>query len=213
MQIADAIIDLARNASSKKMKGSLLDLYVPGSDLMTVIDDQQLAGKRISKADVVAIIDQFKSNQQIYQDLDLKALIAPSDAPADLLQAVRKLAKGGVEATRVQSIEDFVRSFEALLLQWTRQHGVDEARKRYNNVLGAVRLEATEAQVRAAKDGEPYGSAMYTDLIDRLKQRAKQDADQLHNCRPEHLIGAVGLLTQQCKTWWSPIFDVSEEVK
>jgi hypothetical protein len=210
-QIADAIIALAREASLKTLKGPIADLYAPGTHLAKAIDDQRLAGKRISKADVLAIIDQFKNNSKSYQDLDLTDLITPSDVPSDLVRAVRKLARGGVEAARVTNIEDLVRSFEALLLQWTRRYGADEAKKRYNNVLGVVRFETTEAQVDAAKAGEPYGSAMYANLVDRLHARLKQDADQLYKCRPEHLLGAAGLLTQQCKTWWSSKFDVSEE--
>ncbi|WP_342708920.1 dsDNA nuclease domain-containing protein [Bradyrhizobium sp. B124] len=67
-QIADAIIALARDASTKTLKGTLADLYAPGTDLAKLIDDQTLAGKCISKADIVAIIDQFKSGGAAYED-------------------------------------------------------------------------------------------------------------------------------------------------
>jgi Cap4 dsDNA endonuclease len=210
VQIADAIIALARDASMKTLKGPIADLYAPGTDLMKAIDDQQLSGKRISKADVVAIIENFKNNSQPYQDLDLATLITPSDVPSDLVLAVRKLAQGGVETARVTTIKDLVRSFEFLFLRWSRKYGVEEATKRHNNVFGVVQFEAAEAKVHAEKTGEPYGSVMYAILFDRLNNRAKQDSDQLYKCRPEHLLGATGLLTQQCKTWWSSKFDVSK---
>jgi Cap4 dsDNA endonuclease len=211
VQIADAIIALARDASMKTQKGPITDLYAPGTNLVKAIDDQQLSGKRISKAEVAAVIENVKNNGQSYQDLDLATLITPSDVPSDLVLAVRKLAQGGVETARVTNIEDLVRSFEFMFLRWSRKYGVEEATKRHNNVFGVVQFEATEAQVHAEKNGEPYGSAMYAILVDRLHKRVKQDADQLYNCRPEHLIGATGLLTQRCKTWWSSKFDVSKE--
>jgi hypothetical protein len=211
VQIAEAIIALAREASIKKLRGPIADLYSPGTDLAKVMDDQLLAGKRISKADVLAVIDHFKNNGSSYEDLDLTSLITPSDAPSDLVQAIRKLAKGCVETARVINIKDFVRSFEALFIRWTRKYGAEEAKRRYNNVLGIVQFETTEAQVFAARTGEPYGSEMYAGLVHRLQARLRRDADQLYDCRPEHLLGAAGLLTQQCKTWWSPIFDVSRE--
>jgi hypothetical protein len=211
MQIADAIIALAREASIKTLRGSIADLYSPGTNLANLIDGQLLAGKRISKADVLTVIDRFKNNGPSYEDLDLTSLITPSDVPSDLVLAIRKLTKGCVETARVINIEDFVRSFEVLFIKWTRKHGADEARKRYNNVLGVVRFETTEAQVYAARTWEPYGSDMYANLVDRLQARLRQDADQLYGCRPEHLLGAAGLLTQQCKTWWSPTFEVSSE--
>lgn len=176
-----------------------------------MVDDQLLAGKRICKADVLAVIDRFKGSSKPYEDINVSTLVTASDAPSDLVIAFRKLAKGGVEAARVTNIEDRVRSFEALFLEWSRKYGVDEAKKRYNNVLAAVQFEAAEAHADAEKRGEPYGSAMFGALAQRLMARARDDRDQLYGCRPEHLIGAAGVLTQQCKTWWSPRFNVAED--
>lgn len=212
VQIADAIIALARSASMKTLSGPITDLYAPGTDLAKAIESQQLSGKRISRADVVAVIDQFKHGGNAYEDITIARLITPADVPSDLVRAVRKLAKGGVEAIRVTNIEDLVRSLEVLFLQWSRKFGVEEATKRYNNVLAVVQFEATEAHVAAAARGEPYGSVMYANLAARLARRSRADADQLHRCRPEHLMGAAGLLTQQCKVWWSQPFDASKEV-
>jgi hypothetical protein len=211
VQIADAIIALARDASMKTLGGPTADLYALGTNLAEIVDDQLLSGKRISKADVESIISQYKSMSRSYQDLDLATHITAQDVPIDLVIAVRKLAKGGVETARVTNIEDLVRSFEALLLRWTRKYGVDEATRRYNNVLGVVQFEATEAQVYATTYGEPYGSRMYGNLVSRLQTRSANDADQLHGCRPEHLLGAAGILTEKCKTWWSSKFNLSVE--
>ena len=207
--IAKALVQLAREASAKSLRGPITELFAPGTDLKQVVDDQLLAGKRICKADVLAVIKRFEGGRP-YEDINVSTLITPSDAPSDLVVAFRKLAKGGVEAVRVTNIEDRVRSFEALFLEWSRKHGVDEATRRYNNVLAVVQFEAAEAHASAEKGGEPYGSAMFGALAERLQARARNDRDQLHGCRPEHLIGAAGVLTQQCKTWWSPHFNAAE---
>ncbi len=209
--IAKAVVQLARDASAKVLHGPITELFAPGTDLKKAIEDQLLAGKRICRADVLAVIDQFKGGRNPYQDIDVSKLITPGDAPSDLVVAFRKLAKGGVEAARVTNIEDRVRSFEALFMQWSRKYGAEEATVRYNNVLAAVQFEAAEAHASAEKGAEPYGSAMYGMLAERLLARARDDRDQLHGCRPEHLIGAAGVLTQQCKTWWSPQFNVAED--
>ncbi|MFC5384531.1 dsDNA nuclease domain-containing protein [Aquamicrobium segne] len=209
--IAKALVQLAREASAKTLRGAITELFAPGTDLKQAVDDQLLAGKRICKDDVLAVIDRFKSGSKPYEDINVSTLVTPSDAPSDLVIAFRKLAKGGVEAGRVTNIADRVRSFEALFLEWSRKYGADEATKRYNNVLAAVQFEAAEAHAGAEKGGEPYGSAMFGVLAERLMARARDDRDQLHGCRPEHLIGAAGLLTQQCKTWWSPHFNAAED--
>jgi Cap4 dsDNA endonuclease len=210
MAIAEAVVHLARDASAKTLRGSITELFAPGTDLQQAIDDQLLAGKRICKADVEAVIEQFRSSNKRYQDIDVTGLVAHVDAPADLVVAVRKLAKGGVEAARVTNIEDRVRSFEALFIEWSRKYGTEEAARRYKNIFATVQFEAAEAQAIAEKGLLPYGSAMYGELAERLKGRARDDADQIYGCRLEHLIGAAGLLTQRCKTWWSPYFDVVE---
>lgn len=208
--IAKALVELAREASAKSLRGPITELFAPGTDLKQAVDNQLLAGKRICKADVLALIDRFKGGSKPYEDINVSTLVTPTDAPFDLVIAFRKLAKGGVEAGRVTNIEDRVRSFEALFLEWSRKYGVDEATNRYNNVLAAVQFEAAEAHAGAEKGGEPYGSAMFGALAERLMARARDDGDQLHGCRPEHLIGAAGILTQQCKTWWSPHFNAAE---
>lgn len=146
-------------------------MFAPGTDLKQAVDDQLLAGKRICKADVLAVIDQFKGGSKPYEDINVSTLVTPSDAPSDLVIAFRKLAKGGVEAGRVTNIEDRVRSFEALFLERSRKYGVDEATKRYNNVLAAVQFEAAEAHAGAEKGSEPYGSAMFGALAERLMAR------------------------------------------
>jgi hypothetical protein len=209
--MAKAVVQLARDASTKSLRGPITELFASGTDLKKAVDDQLLAGKRICKADVLAVIDQFRSGTKPYQDMDVSTLVTPADAPSDLVVAFRKLAKGGVEAARVTNIEDRVRSLEALFIEWSRKHGSDEATKRYNNVLAAVQFEAAEAHASAEKGVKPYGSVMYGVLAERLMARAKADRDQLYGCRPEHLIGAAGVLTQQCKTWWSPHFNVAED--
>jgi hypothetical protein len=209
--IAKAITQLARDASAKVLRGPVTELFTPGTDLRQVLDDQLLAGKHICKSDVLEIIARFKAEKQSYQDIDVSTIVAPADAPADLVLAVRKLARGGVETARVTNMEDRVRSFQVLFIEWCRKYGTDEATKRYNNILAAVQFEAAEAHAAASNGIEPYGSVMFGELATRLKARAKDDADQLYSCRPEHLIGAAGVLTQQCKTWWSSHFKVTED--
>jgi hypothetical protein len=209
--IAKAVVQLARDASTKALHGPITDLFASGTDLTQAMTDQLLDGKRICKTDVLAIIDQFSTDGKPYQDICVNALVTPADVPSDLVLAVRKLAKGGVEAARVTNIEDRIRSFEALFIEWSRKYGVEEATRRYSNILAAVQFEAAEAHATSEKGGVPYGSAMYADLAHRLMARAKSDSDQLYKCRPEHLMGAAGVLTQQCKTWWSPPFNVTED--
>lgn len=49
--IAKAVVQLARDASAKALRGPITELFAPGTDLKQAVDDQLLAGKRICKSD------------------------------------------------------------------------------------------------------------------------------------------------------------------
>lgn len=54
--IAKALVQLAREASTKALRGPITELFAPGTDLSRAIENQLLAGKRICKTDVVAVV-------------------------------------------------------------------------------------------------------------------------------------------------------------
>jgi hypothetical protein len=205
-RIAESLIGLARDASTRLLSGPITDLYAAGTHFSEVSVDQRLEGKRIRKVQVTNIIDDLKNRHLTFENLDISHLLVADDFPSTLRTMVEKMARGGVEALRVLDMEDLVHSLEALLLRWTNQYGHEEATSRYRNVLRIVQSEAVEAQVIAEKTGAPYGSKMYSDLRRRLNDRCNEDPDQIYRCRPEHLMGAAGVLTEKCKTWWSPQF-------
>jgi hypothetical protein len=43
-------------------------------------------------------------------------------------------------------------------------------------------------------------------LRKRLAASAISERESLFGCRPEHLSGAVGLITDECRVWWSAPF-------
>ena len=58
--IAKVLVQLAGEASAKALRGPITELFAPGTDLKQAVDDQLLAGKRICKVDVLAVIDRFR---------------------------------------------------------------------------------------------------------------------------------------------------------
>ena len=51
---------------------------------------------------------------------------------------------------------------------------------------------------------------MLMDIRRRLKKCFEDEKDNLFGIRYEHLSGFVGLLTEECKVWWSEKFDIPE---
>lgn len=210
-KISKALIGLACDASTKIKEGPVTELYAAGSDFDAVAAGQLLANKKICKSDVLQIIDEFGQQSPSFEGLDISGIVLPDEIPSDLAFMIRKMARGGVQHLRVTEVQDLVRSFQALFLKWANKYGAEEAQSRYNTLLAAVRHECNEARISAESSGKDvFGPEMYTALFERLRLRSSSEPDQFFNCRPEHLLGVTGLLTEQCKVWWSQEFDVTE---
>jgi hypothetical protein len=98
-----------------------------------------------------------------------------------------------------------------LYLRWVNKHGADEANRRMNDLKDVVQFDCTEAKVTAAKKGEPYASEMYRELYAILRSRCASADDKVYSCRPEHLMGTAGVLTEECKVWWSAKFQIAKD--
>ena len=70
--------------------------------------------------------------------------------------------------------------------------------------------ECVEAHLRARQSSSPYGSAMMIDMQDRLRRLAFERPEMIRNHTYECLMGVAGLLTSDCRVWWSPRFVLPE---
>ncbi|MEZ5930134.1 MAG: dsDNA nuclease domain-containing protein [Parvularculaceae bacterium] len=208
--IAAKLIGRAQSASSMALVGSLLDLYDPTKTFQEVLADQTLAGKRICKKDVEDLIAEAQAESISFEPLCSQPDIPSPDIPKDLERMFEKMDRGRVQRLRIREMENLVRSFETLYISWVRKHGSEKANVRYEDLLSVVRGDCTEARVATEPGGEPFGPAMYDDLRARAEKRCAADPVKVYQCRPEHLIGAAGLVTQKCQAWWSEEFDLSE---
>ena len=206
-KVAEEIVNMCFQASSKKPDGNMADLYAAGADFSDIVEQQSLAGKCISKSHVESIIS---AHSALCEPLQLSGLVPISSLPAHLAVMIQKLDKGGLQSSRIDDMGDLVKSFQHLLFKWVAREGSEIAEERYQNLLMKVKLDCTEAQVFVESPDSQYAPQMYEELISRLRVRVADAHDDLHGCSTEHLIGAAGMLTQQCKAWWSPKFDIEE---
>lgn len=112
---------------------------------------------------------------------------------ADQIEYMRERALGA----EYTLLEDAVRrpeTFPVLLRQIeSRVHG-----------------EVSEAYLRARVKPTPYGAAMMIEVQERLQQLAAEP-DAVGGHGYECLIGVAGLLTDECRAWWSPRFPIIAE--
>jgi hypothetical protein len=74
-----------------------------------------------------------------------------------------------------------------------------------------VQGECDEAYLQASLVGKPFGRQMLADVYQRLKSKAEREADLVLGQPYELLVGISGLLTGECKVWWSERFNLEGE--
>jgi len=208
LKLADDAIAAAFHASSNGRKTLVAKLYASDADYEDVFAEASLDGKRIDSKVITDIISRHL--QPSSELVDITGLVNLDSLPKGLSKMVQKMAKGGVETVRIQHMTDLVRSLEALEVRWATRFGRERAKAQMKDILGRTLTECVEAHVEMSTAEAPYGSSQYTNTKSRLEKRFSTEMESLHGCQIEHLMGAVGALTEDCKVWWSEEFELQE---
>lgn len=125
------------------------------------------------------------------------------------LSILRKKMKKGNLDSQILTMARRSLSAEQKLFEYSIQKP-DEIEAYLAQLEGIVQGECDEAYLHASLAGKPIGQQMLDDVYTRLRLKEKQTDLVLH--QPfELLIGIAGLLTGECKVWWSEHFDLDGE--
>jgi hypothetical protein len=208
LKLADDLIAAAFQASSKGRNTLVAQLYAIDAKFEEVFAEASLVGKKIDRLMVKRIIeDRIKPEEEL---IEIAGMVNLDDLPNGLTRMVQKMAKGGVETIRIQHMTDLVRSLEALQVRWATKHGGERAKSMISDLLARTQTECVEAQVEVLQAGTPYGAKQYSAIKKRLETKHSLERGTLHGCKVEHMMGAAGVLTEECKVWWSEKFDLME---
>lgn len=209
VRLAEDLIAEASTASTKGRKTLVPMLYAADADFVEVFSEMSLLGKQIDRQRVEQIIAERLVPTD--EPLMIGNIVTLGDLPNGLPRMVQKMAAGGVQASRINHTQDLVRSFESLEIKWVIKYGQKKAHVMVNDLLARTLTDCIEAQVEAAPTASVYGSQQYSVLKRVLEERYSRERDTLYGCKPDHLIGAAGVLTESCKVWWSDYFELLEE--
>jgi hypothetical protein len=120
----------------------------------------------------------------------------------------KKLASGGMSVAEIEHLSDLKLSMEALLTQWSYRFGRDKAQEYYEHIRVLVTDECLAARQSADVEKGLHASEMLSSLRKQLESRLQNDANMLLSCSKEHLLGMAGILTEDCKVWWSIEFNL-----
>lgn len=168
--------------------------------------DPTLLAKRISVAELSALIAESRSCPFAFAPTRYRL---PLGNGSRLPVLDTKLARGDlgdyIDLMRQRTI-----SAEQHLLEMAARLG-DDAEPVVNQIANVVEGECQEAHLAASMGGTPFGKRMLLDVFSRLRQTAQQRPGMVHEQEYELLSGVAGLLTEDCKIWWSERFDPNGE--
>lgn len=131
--------------------------------------------------------------------------LGASRSPTVLAQ---KLEKGGL-VDEIEYLRERERVAEYSLMEDVARRP-DQYPKLLRQVEQLVLGECSEAHLRARQQEAPYGPIMMIEVQDRLRRIATDNSDIVGNHSYECLIGVAGMLTSDCRVWWSPRFPIAE---
>lgn len=118
----------------------------------------------------------------------------------------KKFARGGL-AHQFLTMQRRTLSTENILIELSYS-SPEKFGKILNQLECVVKGECDEARLKASLEGSPYGERMLCDVYQRLKWLSREESSKVEYQNYECLVGMAGLLTEDCKVWWSEEFDL-----
>lgn len=166
-----------------------------------------ILAKRVPVKEVSRTIMSVASTPFRYSNTHHPALNIGS-GKGNLYRLRKKMLKGDL-ALQVETMERRSLSAERRLIEIAHRKP-DSFDSLVNQLVGVVKGECDEAYHHASLKGGTFGPQMLDDVYIRLKEKAANSL-MVHNEPYETLIGIAGLLTGECKVWWSEQFDIEDD--
>jgi hypothetical protein len=166
-------------------------------------------GKRLTREKILSLL---RSHLQPRALLSPHQPITIAELPSGMRRMELKMSAGGLSASNIDLAKDLRSSTETLLLEWLHKFGSVQANKQYEHLYVLVRSECQEAYDQQLTTVRPFGDSLLKEIRQRLRARFQIEPEKLWGCHYEHLMGMASLLTEECKLWWSQVFDLPKDI-
>jgi hypothetical protein len=164
-----------------------------------------IAHKRIKTDYIKEVIRSFEEDSlgKYYPNYDAPRLQALNKA---LPKLGEKMQEGGIIDKHISRVKDYSLATEEALLSLILQPGFDEAA--IQQIEAIVENACDEAQLHAEcnSTSAKYGNKMLSAIHSRLREIALHTPKDVYYQRYEFLVGIAGLLSEECRVWWSEEF-------
>jgi hypothetical protein len=165
-------------------------------------EDPFLLAKRITAEDIILTVRDAQGPAFCYLP-DLASLqLGGTSGRLNILQ--EKMIWGGLASHYEIMRRRALTAQQELLGLASDPNGESIISQIENVVLG----ECDDANLRASQTKEPFGQIMLINVQDRLKQISETEPSRVYRQSYDTLVGVAGMLTSECKVWWSERFEL-----
>lgn len=164
--------------------------------------DPLLRAKRVSLEDAILTVREVRGT---FSYLSTLASLQLGTATEKLDTLQQKMVRGGL-ALHYETMRRRTLSAEQALLDLATRP--DDGSQICSQLENVVLGECNDAMLRESQNPEPFGDKMLIKVQDRLKRIVNDQPTRVHHQDVDILIGIAGLLTTDCKVWWSKRFEL-----
>jgi hypothetical protein len=210
-EVSDALRQRIFEAASLAGLSSLPEYLVLCTDSsQAVVNQHIIATKRIQRVTIIEILSHALTERGL---LKTHAAVSLTELPRGMRRMELKLAAGGLSVSVIDHLKDLKFSTESLLQGWIYRYGSRLAQEYYEHLRVLVRDECLRSQRESDVPGGPFGKTMLSELRENIARRLHEGFGVPLECSQEHLLGMAGILTEDCKVWWSSEFALPGDVQ
>ncbi len=169
-------------------------------------DDPVLLGKRIRAEDIILTIREAATLGVQYPEELATLELNPGKAERRVLK--KKMERGGLWA-QFEAMRRKALTAEYALLEVASRPA--DGKQKISQVENVVLSECADASLQVGAETNPLGPPMLINVQDRLMRVAKEAPSKVNYQPYEVLVGVAGLLTDDCKVWWSEKFELEDD--
>ncbi|MCB2411119.1 dsDNA nuclease domain-containing protein [Hymenobacter lucidus] len=164
-----------------------------------------IAHKRIETTHIKEVVRSFEEDDigKYYPNYDGIRLESLDKA---LLKLDEKMQEGGIAEKHISRVKDYALAAEATLLNLIQMPGFDELAVQQIEAIVESACEEAQLFAESSSTSATYGSKMLSSIQSKLRDIALHTPQDVFYQRYELLVGVAGLLSQECRIWWSEEF-------
>ena len=199
-KIKDLLIQKVHDASSLKVDNALDYWYC-------LKEDQRNLKLLTKKLDIEELNEIIKANKNlIFMYIpSIRTKLLSRDSDLSVLE--KKMIKGGLNE-HIGIMKEQVNGTDNYLIKFSYRNP-EEFESKCDHLSTKVEAISKEVDLEFIEEKNSYGLKKYKLMIERFRKLASEEKENIFEVPFECLMGISGILTDDCKIWWSPPFDLN----